>query len=490
MDDRKILIQKVATIASRVVMLGSGIGSIIYLTHKLGVAAYGEYASLIAIAMMIRFPAESFFHAALPFMAAEKQPEFLGSAILRALAISGVVLGAISLLIGIVAPEFLRLEAPNLWFAVCCEIFFGLVASGYMGVLIGRNHFLAYSLIFSAYWIARVLISVTLVELGFGTLGALTAIPIASILQFSLCAAADRCHTLFSSRVSWKELWDKCKIYSVSMILERMLYSCDLVAMKLFHANPLAVGYYATGLSLSQAFQTIARALYPVQLQMLVYYRSAGQLSKFDSLAQSMILENMRIIGLAILGLPFLPIVINLLLGKDISNTHAVFALIIAASSFQLIFATGRIFNVASGDLTQMRFLLFLALILQSLGFGIAANLGGPPDDASEELGIFQAICCAVVSIASNLALALFAINLGLRRSKQPFPWVASLRVLGLASLLAFLGIFSLKLGLSAFLMLPLCVIAYGGLLILSGDLPIPESLLPRRKNQDKSPQP
>jgi O-antigen/teichoic acid export membrane protein len=488
MDDRNIFIHKVVTVASRLVMLGSGIGSIIYLTHKLGIAGYGEYASLIAIAMLIRFPAESLFHSALPFMASEKNPEFLGSAILRALATSGLLFGAISMIIGVIAPELLRIESPKMWFAMCCEIFFALIANGYMGVIIGRNHFLASSLIFSTYWVGRLLISVTLVELGFGTLGALTALSLASIVVFALCAATDRCHTLFSSPLSWKELWNKSKIYSMSMILERLLNSCDLVAMKLFNANPLAIGYYATGLSLSQAFQTIAKALYPVQLQMLAYYRSAGQQAKFDSLAQSMIVENLRMIGLAILGLPFLPVVIHLLLGKDISNTQAVFALIIAAASFQLMFTTGRIFNVASGDLSQMRLILFLVLILQSLGFGIAANIGGQSNDETTDLAITQAICCAVVSIVSNLALALIALNAGLRRSKQPFPWVVSLRVLGLASLLATLGILCLNLGLSAFLILPLCTVAYVGLLILFGDLPLPDSLFTRRKTRDESP--
>jgi hypothetical protein len=93
-----------------------------------------------------------------------------------------------------------------------------------------------------------------------------------------------------------------------------------------------------------------------------------------------------------------------------------------------------------------------------------------------------------VVSIVSNLALALIALSSGLRRSKQPFPWVVSLRVLGLASLLATLGILCLNLGLSAFLILPLCTVAYVGLLIRFGDLPLPDSLFTRRKNQDKSP--
>jgi len=441
MTSAPLFIRTLANRAATAIMLGCGLISIWFLPRRLGVAAYGEYSTLIVLSSCIRFPVQTVLQSAIiPGIAGSTDPDKFASSILRLTAAAGAALTIVALSLQTEVSSILKINTPAMWYAVSCDIALNLTAAAYLSILLGKGHFSTAAAILATHWILRTGSSVIFVQSGMGSAGAMLALPVASSIQLFLCAAADKLSALRSPGVTWAEIRQRLHKSSANLQLERVIYSSDLVAMKFLGADSQVVGFYAVGSSLGLAFQAITGAANQVQVQLLVQSRKSGDITRFTALTRSAVLDTCSFIGLAILALPFLPDLLQVVLGSVYSQIHPVCLPILLTASLRTLFSCGRTFLAATESRTRIHVALLLVQITCFAGFCLTLLPGDAPEATGQIRALAQAELCAWIILAGALPISICCLRLGLAHSKQAFPWKPAGIIAVLATMAALTG--------------------------------------------------
>lgn len=469
--------------ASKFLMLGCGVLLVWYLTRRLGVISYGEYSSMVALAIWCRFPVDVLLQSSIvPLVAASKTPDRVAATYMRATLFFASTSSFAALVVGLSISRWTDLVTPTIWIPLCVEIFAQSAASCYLAILAGKGLFFASSILFGIYWIIRTIASIFLVESGFGAQGVAIALPVASALEFVFCAIQDRSKALLSPGDSWKTLRSETAHYGVNAGLERLLNTMDLVLMKFFGADARAIGFYAAALNLGNVLTAISNASNSVYLQSLTQAHGRQQTQRFLRLSQTMLRGRLLLVGLSILAVPFLPVAIRFIFGNEFESIRWVVVLVLLATSLRVLLAAGRILNRATGEPLQIRKAIVCLILLNTAGLALAIYQSQLGPDLSESEALWQATLCAIVPVAGIIPMTLYSLKLGLASSGQSFPWNSAIRILAIGSLLAGVATrlpihhpWGIGLG---FLM----GVAYLGLLSFFGDLNVPWS---RKRSND-----
>jgi hypothetical protein len=465
----------IANTLSTGVMLVCGIFLAWYLTRRLGVIAYGEYAALFAMAAWFRFPVEALLQSSIiPVVAASKHPERASATYIRAIQTCAIISGLAALLVGSILDRWTNGFAISLWFPFCIDILILSVADGYWNILVGKGRIYSASAITCAYWIVRTSIAILLVENGLGALGVVLSLPIASATQLILCAIQDRFCALTSQKGSWSEFHVETKNYGINVGLEKIVRTMDLVVMKLLGADARSLGYYAAATSISQAFLAISGASNSIYLQSLNQPHVRKNPLIFAQLTNSMLRGSFVLIGILLIAVPFLPVVTPVLLGKEYESIQWVVAIALVSTALKMLLSTGRILNRATSEPPQIRGFFVCLVLINFTGLALALFLWphGPGLSASDAMS--QAMRCSLVPIVGLVAITVYSLQIGLTRSGQPFPWKSAVRILSISAILAslaFLIPIQNPLNLALAFVFPGI---YLGLLCLLGELKVP----------------
>lgn len=423
------------------VMLVCGIFLVWYLTRRLGVVAYGEYAALFAMAAWFRFPVEVLLQSSIiPVVSASKEPERASATYIGTIQTCAIISGLAAMLIGSILDRWTNGFAIALWFPFCIDIFLLSVADGYWATLVGRGRVFSASAITSAYWIVRTSIAMLLVEKGLGTLGVVLSLPIASGTQLLLCAIQDRFCAWTCQKGSWREFHVETKNYGINVGLEKIVKTMDLVVMKILGADARSIGYYAAATSISQAFLAISGASSSIYLQSLTQSHVRQDPLIFARLINSMLRGCFVVIGLSFIAVPFLPLVTRVLLGKEYESIQWVVAIVLVSTALKMLLSAGRILNRATSEPPQIRVFFACLVLINFLGLALALFLWPYGQGLSASDALSQATRCSLVPIVGMVAITVYSLQIGLTRSRQPFPWRSAVRILSISVVLASLA--------------------------------------------------
>jgi hypothetical protein len=278
--------------------------------------------------------------------------------------------------------------------------------------------------------------AILLVGNGMGLLGVVLSLPFASCIQILLCAIQDRFSSLTSRGCSWQEIRGDTKNYGFNIALERVLFTMDIVAIKILGADARAVGYCAAATSISQAFQAISGASSSIYLQSLTQSYVRQDSHRFARLCSSMLRGRLLLMGLAFISVPYIPWVVRVLLSKHYGAIQWVVAIVLVSTSLKQLLSAGRILNRATGEPPKIRAFLVVLILLNLIGLALSIHLWPHGIELSDSDALWQTIRCALVPLLSVVALTLYSLKLGLTRSSQPFPWKSAIRVLSISTFL------------------------------------------------------
>jgi hypothetical protein len=394
--------------------------------------------------MFFRFPIEVLLHSSIvPLMAASKTPEPLAATLIRTTFVWSSLAAILALIVGFILSVYAGMVSMVLWYPLCLDVMLYSLANSYLASLLGRGHFVYSAFVFSLYWIVRTGSSILLVQLGSGALGAVLALPIASLCQLSLCASKDRLQILYSNRVSWRSIRGQVGRYGINVGLERFLFTMDLMIMKFAGADARALGFYAAATNLRQAFQAITGASNSMYLQILSKAFSQGNKANFMATSEALLRDRSKMAGLGILSMPYLPMVTKNIFGKEYQHIQGISVLVLSGAIITLYFSAGRIINQATQEPLQIRFALILFILLNTAGFSFAILAGPHGSEMNPNHAIAQATRCAMVPLLSLAALAIYSVKLGMNRSNQGFPWRFSIASISLGLILSVIASFA-----------------------------------------------
>ena len=308
--------------AAEVLILPTGLLLTIFLTRRLGPEVYGLFILGMMLAGWMEAIVTSIFaRTTVRFVGRAEDWRPVGATVVRVHLVVSV--GAALLLWALAPPIAAMFDEPRLvtclrWFALDVPLF--SLGRAHRSILIGLGGFRGRALMGISGAIARLLLMVVLVEMGFSLRGAIAGYIGASLVELVIGRLYVRPSLFRRSSFPIRQLWGYAAplfLFAVTMRFHRRL---DRLALKVLGAMTAQVGIYSAAKNLVRLPNILAMALSPLLLSTLSHMVRAGEndaaremgrnamrmvvlLLPFAALAAGAARE---VIGL-VFGVPFLP---------------------------------------------------------------------------------------------------------------------------------------------------------------------------------------
>ncbi|HYD50933.1 MAG TPA: oligosaccharide flippase family protein [Terriglobales bacterium] len=238
-----------------------------YLTRKLGPEGYGIYALAVSMGMWVEWAIlAAFSRATIKLIGEARDWQPIAATALRAnLSVGAVALLLIWLSAGAVAAVLGEPAVATPLRVYALVIVMVTVTSVHSQVLIGTGAFVHRAMVSATYAIARMVLIVSAVWLGFGVNGAILGMVGASLASVLVARHHVRPPWRRSS-FPWRRLWS----YAVPLLLfsmcQRVLGFVDLLLLKLLGGTTEQAGYYGAAQNVSMALSFVSLAAAPLLL--------------------------------------------------------------------------------------------------------------------------------------------------------------------------------------------------------------------------------
>lgn len=287
MSRSRVVLESLAQLSSRGVMLAAGFAQFLYLTRSLGPAGYGLYSvtsALSQLAFLVIDPATS--SGLVPMIAGHAQGRQFARTCMRLALGLGLL---VTLASWIFAPAIAwLLHTPALVGPLQCvapAVLLQLLSSQCAMCLFGEGRWYAPAGSFSLMWLTRLVAGWVLVESGWGVLGAVMAIPLSLLIQLIANQLQGTLWLWQADTMSLREWWSHSRHLLAGSLLHNLIFSVELPLTKRFVSTTDA-GQYAVAQNLGLPLQSSAQSLMPLMQQRLAKTWNAGRPDQFRSLCQ------------------------------------------------------------------------------------------------------------------------------------------------------------------------------------------------------------
>lgn len=287
MSRSRFLLESLAQLSSRGVMLGAGFAQFLYLTRSLGPGGYGLYSvafSLIQLVCLVVEPATA--SGLVPMLAGHAQGREFARTCLRIALGAGLLL---SVATWVLAPGIAALlQTPELVRPLRClapAVLLQLLSTLSALCLFGEGRGYAPASSFSLMWLTRLVTGWALVEGGWGVLGAALAVPLSLLVQLLANQFQGAFWVWQPETMRWREWWRHSRHLVTGTLLHSALFGAELPLLKRF-VSVTDAGLYAVAQNLGLPVQASAQSLMPLIQQRLAKTWTAGQPAQFRSLCQ------------------------------------------------------------------------------------------------------------------------------------------------------------------------------------------------------------
>jgi O-antigen/teichoic acid export membrane protein len=234
-----------------------------FLTRKLGPAGFGEFALAVTLVTAIEWAIVSMFsRAALKLTAEADDWHPVGAAIVRAHLIAGGIAALLTLSVAVPLSRWLGspgMLAPLLILALDIPIF--SLAAAHRNILAGLGQYRERALGTSARWIARLILVLILVGLGFSVAGAAAANVGASLIELVVARLYIRPSMRHREPVAMQQLLVLAGPLFVFSLCLRAFDKMDLFALRALGGSLADAGTYSAAQSLAIAPGILAGAI-------------------------------------------------------------------------------------------------------------------------------------------------------------------------------------------------------------------------------------
>jgi O-antigen/teichoic acid export membrane protein len=287
MNRSHFVLEALAQLSSRGVMLAAGFAQFLYLTRALGPAEYGLYSVAFSLNQLVFMIVEPATASGLVAMLAG---DARGRAFARSCMRISLCLGLLLMVAAWVGAPWIAwlLQTPELvgplrWLAPA--VLLQMLSTQSALCLLGEGHWYAPASSFSLMWVTRLAVGWTLVEHGWGVRGAAAAIPLSFLVQFLANQLQGAFWVWQSGAMRLRDWWAHSRHLVAGTLLHNLVFGAELPLLKRFVSTTEA-GQYAVAQNLGLPVQTSCLSLLPLIQQRLAKTWTGGQPEQFRSLCQ------------------------------------------------------------------------------------------------------------------------------------------------------------------------------------------------------------
>ncbi|MGF1538552.1 MAG: oligosaccharide flippase family protein [Elainellaceae cyanobacterium] len=271
------------------IMLPTGFLTVVFLTRQLGPEGYGLFALAATLVTWIEWGINSIFsRTTIKFVGAASDWRAVAAVVLR-LQFGCSLLAALAL--ALAAPAIASaLNEPaltQLLWLFALEIPLFNLALAHQNILAGLGRFGLRAIAGAGRWVARLLLIVGLVKLGFSTLGAVFGSLGALLVSLIICRCAIRPSIFYPTRFPARQLAGYAVPLFLSALAMRLYGQVDLIALKALGGTAEQAGRYAVAQNLALLGGVLGPALVPVLLTKLSQLSSQEQLQQIRALSRA-----------------------------------------------------------------------------------------------------------------------------------------------------------------------------------------------------------
>ncbi len=347
----------------------TGIITAAFLTRKLGPEGYGLLVLSATLVAWIELGINSFFaRATIKFVAEAEDWRPIGVTISRLHFLVGVC-GA--LLLSLLAfPLAAGLQEPALAPYLCLyslHIPLTGLAQGYQNILVGIGHYKQKAVGTAAQWIARLILILFLVEMGFSIEGAILGSIGASLVEIVISRRYVGLPFLGHAMLPSRDFWNIGSLLFFSVFSLNIFSSLGLVMLKAFGGSAQDVGIYGAAQNLAILPGLFSMAFAPLMFSTLSRMLSAGETEQAKAIGCATMRMILWLLPIAAMVAGAGTEIVTLFFGQAFQPAAPQFALLIlGAVAFVMISISMTIVTTATPP--QMTFWLSAPLILLAIG--------------------------------------------------------------------------------------------------------------------------
>lgn len=268
----------------------TGLITAIYLTRALGKADYGLFTLASTFIVWIEYVINALFaRASIKLIGAARDWQPVGGLLLRAHLIVGLLVVAI--VWSVAGPIARGLGAPAIaaylrLFAIDVPLF--ALALTHRNILIGIGGYRQRAWIGAGRWIARLVLIILLVELGFSVKGAILGSIGASLAELAIGRYYIRPKLFHPESLPTRRIWDFAVLLFLSSICLQLV-RMDLFALKALGASLAQTGVYAAAQNLSFIPGLLGISITPLLLSTLTRLHRDGEFAEARAIARNSI---------------------------------------------------------------------------------------------------------------------------------------------------------------------------------------------------------
>lgn len=305
-----------------------------FLTRRLGAEGYGLLTLTATIVTFVEWCTSSmFFRTTVKFISEAEDWRPIGTTILRQHLLVGTAATLLVCLLGYPIATVMGEASLTTYLSLfALQILLFSTSRAHRNILTGLGRYSQGAIIGASRWLARMLLMILLVELGFSVNGAILGSVGASLVELVITRCYIRPSLFHRSPLPLNQLWNHAVpmfLYALSMHLYNKI---DLILLKILGGTAQIAGIYGAAQNLSLVPSIFAMSLTPVLLSSLGQLRQNGNINQMKKLS----VFAMRLV---LLILPFASVaagaareIVNFIFGKDFLAADSLLAVLIYGS--------------------------------------------------------------------------------------------------------------------------------------------------------------
>ena len=324
----------VGVLLAEALLLPSSVVTAMVLTRGLGPTGYGQLTLAAALINWIEVGIALIFSPIVIKLVSENEDwRPIGTAAVRLyLAVSGIGV----LILWLLAPAIAEvLRDPSLILYVrlyALEIPLFNLARAHQNILVGTGRFREQAFLTAGRWLARMVLIVCLVEMGFSVPGAILGSVGASGVELAMGRFYVRPSLFGKTHLSTRAMWGLGGPLFLSVLSVYLHNKLDVVALKLLGGTAGQAGLYGAAQNLSFVPGLLAVSFPPVLLSILNRLRHAGETLKAREISQNSLRVVVWLMPFGAMTAGAAPEIVVLLFGPKFSSAAPLLSFLIFAA--------------------------------------------------------------------------------------------------------------------------------------------------------------
>lgn len=291
---RRLMAGTVQVFLAEALLLPTGILTAAFLTRQLGPDRYGVLLLVTAIVSWIGWTITSAFtRTTIKFIGETENWQSAATTVLQLhLGLSMTAAAVLCLMAQPLATAFREPGMVNYLRLAALEIPIFCLAYVHRSVAVGLGNYHQRAISTAIRWMARMVLCVVLVAIGFSITGAILGSAIAALIELLVYRIYIQVPLFTRSGFPWQKLWGYAVPLFLLAISLRLYEKLDLLMLKLLGRTVATVGFYGTAQSLSSIPSLFTLAFVPLLLSTLTRLLSSGNLETAKTLSR----DGMRLV--------------------------------------------------------------------------------------------------------------------------------------------------------------------------------------------------